>query len=852
MAENTVASWGGLEIQLVSEDVVNVINTVKGALELVNEFLSIGLQIAEVAKTFVTSNLDLARAAIKELIALLRGLIQDLLNVGLFANFADLETLKRNKAGLKGGYDGWERRMITRLNDRNDPNRPNFSESTTVIALFVYVGVPDYKLFVGQYFNKKYFDPIIQSINAFKALFGYATGGSNDGLPIAVNLHTEYASPTGTTSQDVSLVASSFAGNSRVKVVWNSTPAPGGSDQDPNPQPPSSGYIVEVSCYPHGFQAGWIAPSTAGTGSSVPGAGTSDQAYTTGQYMTATTGRTLTIFGGEDSINLLPEVAWPDGYVPGHGTLPAGHTPLYFYTDPSAPDPIIKAFGKSADGTYYNQRSFYVPQLSVFTQMLSGANYTFELKKEELPKFCPIENGRIDTGHAEDPQTVYVRVIPVTSRITEDNFNQARWTPRPRHDDSASLVSIVCPSGNAEPPLGNDDFGTPSEVLEVAIPNENQNLYAKAIQTAIAILVLSRSDLMPPDPVAENAPPATDATFHPTGLEIFATEVFRWMDIQNPTDYFSRRRVSPESFVQDLYPRIVEQADRYLRTQGTLPPSVLNAMAPTFHALVDWMWSDSEVSGARANESLNYTILESLNPKNPINTPLASNRYCTKNYYSGTTNTIVLGGLLAKWLGSGLGASFHPGSLDTAPVIGPSDGAFPTYWFARQMIPESLYLKARMVLGITSDQSARNTSPRGSWQATKPFSVRAPTGRLLTILDKVDGFLNVLLAGAQKGADAILRFISFLEQRVREIQELIKRIEGLLDIPFLIPFPEAKALLLITNGTAGVVTGLLQSEEKPTEGAGAYACGAAVIAGGSVPRVLIELLSAGIQNASGD
>lgn len=452
MAENTVASWGGLEIQLVSEDVVNVINTVKGALELVNEFLSIGLQIAEVAKTFVTSNLDLARAAIKELIALLRGLIQDLLNVGLFANFADLETLKRNKAGLKGGYDGWERRMITRLNDRNDPNRPNFSESTTVIAMFVYVGVPDYKLFVGQYFNKKYFDPIIQSINAFKALFGYATGGSNDGLPIAVNLHTEYASPTGTTSQDVSLVASSFAGNSRVKVVWNSAPAPGGSDQDPNPQPPSSGYIVEVSCYPHGFQAGWIAPSTAGTGSSVPGAGTSDQAYTTGQYMTATTGRTLTIFGGEDSINLLPEVAWPDGYVPGHGTLPAGHTPLYFYTDPSAPDPIIKAFGKSADGTYYNQRSFYVPQLSVFTQMLSGANYTFELKKEELPKFCPIENGRIDTGHAEGPQTVYVRVIPVTSRITEENFNQARWTPRPRHDDSASLVSIVCPSGNAEPP----------------------------------------------------------------------------------------------------------------------------------------------------------------------------------------------------------------------------------------------------------------------------------------------------------------------------------------------------------------------------------------------------------------
>lgn len=848
--ENTVATWGGLEFQLVSEEVVAVVDAFKGVLELINATLDIGLQIAQIAKTFVTSNLNLARAAVNELLALLRGIAQDLLNVGLYANLDDLRLLRANKANIKGGYDGWERRMLTRLNDRNDPNRPNFSESTTVIAMFVYVGVPDYELFFkNQIFDRKVFDKLAQAIEAIASLFGYTPSGASPSLPIAANLRAEYTSPQ---SSDPALVLAALKGDSKIKVVWNSAPAPGGSDQDPSPQPPSSGYIVEVSCYATGFQTGWIAPATAGTGSTVPGAADNAQAYTTGQYLKGSTGQSLTIFGGEDTIELLPEVAWPDGYTPGSGTLSAGNTPLYFYLDPSAPEPILKAFGKSADGrTYYNQRAFFVPERSVFTQMVAGANYSFELKKEELPKFCPIVNGRMDTALAQDPQTVYVRVTPVTGRITETNYTQARWTPRARHDDNAVLVNIVCTSGNAEPPIGNSDFGIPSEVLEVAIPTVNQNLYSKAVQTAIAVLVLSRSDLTAPDPITENAPPdpaTQDRTYRPTGLESAATEVFRWMNIQNPSDYFSRRNISPTSFTDDIYTRIVEQADRYIRTQGDLPPSVLNAMSTTLHDLVNWKWSDAP--DARNNQALRYTILESLTVPTesgltPV-TPLAMNRYDTKQYYSATTPADVLNQLNEKWSESGFGIRYHRASVDAAPVVGPSLEASPQYWYARQLIPESIYQKARMVLGITSNQSARRV---GSWVATKPFTVRAPTGRLLSILNKVEGASNLILSGAQTGADAVLRFISFLEQRVREIQETIKRLDALLDLPFQVPVPEAKALLLITNGSSGIVTGLLQAEGKPQDGPGAYAGGIVLVAGGGVPRVLIELLSAGIRSA---
>lgn len=118
------------------------------------------------------------------------------------------------------------------------------------------------------------------------------------------------------------------------------------------------------------------------------------------------------------------------------------------------------------------------------------------------------------------------------------------------------------------------------------------------------------------------------------------------------------------------------------------------------------------------------------------------------------------------------------------------------------------------------------------------------------MLNKTEGFFNTVLAGTQNVADGILRVISFLEQRVREIQELIRRLDQLLDLPFQISFPSAKILLLITNGTNGLVTGLLSAQEKPQEGPKGYAGGGILVAG-SAPSILVDLLAEGIQSDSG-
>lgn len=279
---------------------------------------------------------------------------------------------------------------------------------------------------------------------------------------------------------------------------------------------------------------------------------------------------------------------------------------------------------------------------------------------------------------------------------------------------------------------------------------------------------------------------------------------------------------------------------------------ILQALEPVLQDLVQWKWSDTEVTGAQGNTALRYTILESLNEMN-ADTPLAMNRKGTRQYYTGTPPTPdnVLALTNDRWRNGTFGRRIHATSLESSPVIGPSNNAQPQYWFVRDLIPRSLYQKARTVLALTADQSSLQRSPQSSWYTRRVFAPRTITGTALTAVTKVEQFVNVALAGLQNVADGILRVISFLEQRVREVQELIRRIETLLDIPYQISFPSVKALVLITNGTSGVISGLVASREKPQEGPRDFAAGGVLVAGGAVPSILVDVISESLAPASG-
>lgn len=847
MAE-TVATWGGLEIQLVSDEVLGVIDGARSFLNLINEALSISLGISNIAKTFVTSNLNLTRALLNEFVGQLRNLLQDLFNLGLFANFTDIKLIERQGlAAIKGGYPAYERRMLAQLNNRNDPKRPDYTASSTVLGLFFYIGdnlilrAEEGGSFVDGLLDTSRIAPLRQLVRAFAALFGISLG-SNATLPVAVNVRAEYATPSAVSSGNAELALSSFLGRSRYRIVWNSATAPTGNTQDPEPNIPASAFIVEVSCYPNGFSAAWIAPDTASTGRN------GSQSFTTGPYQAGNSGQPLVIFGGEDAITLDPSVQWP--FAPG-GNLPPGSHPLYFYRDARTPEVIRKAFGKSGN-EYYNQKRFFVTKEEAIRQGILEGTYSITLSEQDLPFYCPIVNGEIDISRKEVPRAIYVRVIPVSQRVTETNFRAARWKPRAWTRNEDTLVELdPIQSVRGEDPLTVNDLGTPSAIVEITIPSGQQNLYVRAIQTAIAITTLSRSDLTEPSLVTGARTPVVDPTYRETGLESIATEINQRMRIQNPEQYYGLRSStqSPQAFVADLYERIVAKADEYLRAQGELPQSVLQALEPMFDALVNWKWSDTDVSVASDNPALRYTILQSLQSSN-VNTPLSRNRNSTRLYFSSRNGTpdSVLRPLEVKWREGGFGVAYHRSSLDSSPVIGPSSGRDVQYWFARDLITDELYEMAREVLSLTSDSSSTQRG-EGGWEAVRVSAPRTVTGTAASVLNKVESFFNTVLAGTQNVADGVLRVIEFLEQRVREIQEFIRRIQSYLDVPLQFSFPSAKVLVLITNGTNGLVTGLLSAREKPQEGPNGYAAGGILVAG-SAPSILVDLLAKGLTPAT--
>jgi hypothetical protein len=114
-----------------------------------------------------------------------------------------------------------------------------------------------------------------------------------------------------------------------------------------------------------------------------------------------------------------------------------------------------------------------------------------------------------------------------------------------------------------------------------------------------------------------------------------------------------------------------------------------------------------------------------------------------------------------------------------------------------------------------------------------------PLDQLLT---KIDRFLQGVLDGLQGIIDQIIRYIESVQARIYQLQALLELIRALLRSINLIQLPSLSALVLVENGTGGLTTGLITSENKPQDDANDYGAGVVAIAGG-IPTVLLEILA---------
>jgi hypothetical protein len=591
----TDGSWGGFQLRLTTPEVESVASAVNTLLQLVQTSLDIGLTILRVVETFSVPTLNPVRAVATELVTLCQNALVDLRKVGVYAHLGDLRLLQRGGsfAPLRGGYAAYERRMVARLQDRRDLNRPDFTTSTTVLAVFVYTAVD--VSFTDRLLNTQALQPLRRTLTAFGRLVGAPVStGRNRALPVGVDLAALYppapnraGSTTENSAAQLSLALSQMLGRDQVTVTWSS--APGDSaPEDPPPAAPG-GWLVEVSCVPDGYGVGWLAPATASTGGpGGTGSETGAATYTAGIYYEGDTGQPLRIYGGISGVQLDESVDWTRNV---DGTTPRpGATPAFFFRDPSIParwpNPWAPSAGAPTD-TYYNQRTFFVGGASLRAQALLGGTYSFTLSRGDLPLETPLDaEGRLQPNEARPPGTVWVRVVAVSDAVTEANWTQLKWALKPRRTAADEQVSVAAP-------FGPEVRGVPSQTVEITWPSPETDLYTLALQTALAVLTLSRSDWTPANALTRGeTPPEMDPPFRPTGLEEAARTLGGYL-VEGPQRHYAQRGTSPEAFARDLGARCVAVADQITAAQGNLPAAVLNANAAKYRELVEWKWSDS-------------------------------------------------------------------------------------------------------------------------------------------------------------------------------------------------------------------------------------------------------------------
>lgn len=149
-----------------------------------------------------------------------------------------------------------------------------------------------------------------------------------------------------------------------------------------------------------------------------------------------------------------------------------------------------------------------------------------------------------------------------------------------------------------------------------------------------------------------------------------------------------------------------------------------------------------------------------------------------------------------------------------------------------------LMQEASFALGVAA--SAHQRAPQdGAW-----LSVRV--GDLFPGLDSFfDSILNwvkAVQAATNSVADTLLSYIDYVEARIIEFQQLIRRINSMLQMAFSFSFslPKVSGLVLASKGTDGVLSDFLSATDKPQDSSQAYGAGLVLVAP-SFPSFLVDL-----------
>lgn len=830
---DALGTWFTADIDLTKllEPIQPVLDVVDGVLELLIDVLNILQSVLETVKAFIVGLLDPIRSLVEAIINEIRAFINDLRNLGAYLYLGDTARVSYPYRDLLGGYTAFQRRMITAYVNTSDPKRPEFSNSSAVLAVYFYLSVQVTDIY-----------KIIELVVAICRFFG---GFTNKSLPYPAPLPVAvtYGSSKAMLNKFGTLgVALATGGDLEYALVEWQMPA-GGQAFLGSTGPAPNGFIIDVCTEPNGLFLWADGPDPLSNAGGK--AGTARKRYSVCDPALPST--PLRVFGALDSVAfaLLGETTKTTTGIDINATYAfLASTQTKSYAGVVVLSDLARL--QKADNRHYLGRSFFVNN-SLFGSMTGGQNFMAVIPKSLLPytgDFSVADNaegeavGALSISGARQPDTYSVVVRAVTKAVANTITATASYgtgtIADPYYDfdplfylNDAAIRGVTA---SVVTPLKRDgNFSPLSPPLEVVFPGP----VADAIATALLVALLSRSDL-PVVPSGGGFQPNTALT--ETGLEFVAADLLKYMRVGNPNKYFGKRTAA--AFRSNLKTKVYGYLSTLLPKLGQ-SLLLVEASEEAVNTLLAFKWSDVD----RTLPSL--TLLGSLSDTSQDSGLLPSSELLQPPLFTANPKLERAPGF-SKTTTASDSFVYGQGACDNAPLlvsnttsIYGSQGLVANAAFCRNLIPEEVYRAARTVLLLSSPAPLRQQESQ--WANVLLFPNGFP--QVLAILDNIEQFLLTILDGLQGIADAIVAFIETLQARITQLQALLEQIRALLELIATLRLGNVSVLVTVEAGTSGTLRAFVAAENPPVDTAADYGFGFALVVGGA-PSVVVDLLSA--------
>jgi len=806
-----MATWAktpSLAGKFPPKPIIDVLKAIRGVIQTIVAILNVVQAILNVIKVFLLGLTNPLTLIVKALIAILKQILSDLQRAGVYIH-GDVYGLKWPFDGstggidLTGGYPTYEARMVRRLTNPNDPDRPIFSNQSQVVGLFLYAQVDGTEIVRIVRFLKQLISLFAElgEENPFPSVTGVEVGYGWSGntlvnLPLAASVETQNVGRLGIPS--IANLSWKVTGSGPLQGITKYAP-------------PVSGFLVEVSVYEGGLIPVYSAPVASNTNLS----GTPFQAY--GRYQDID-GNDIRIYGGKDQISL--ENVGYNNAVNAEGVLP-GERVAYLLRNPSDTIPIPMELLLESD-RHLLQRTFYTKSKAIRALYLNQ-KFGFRLRAEEMPWDCDFEVGgdgkvSVVSGSERLAKNVFVRIRPVANTVTaEDSFKY--------------IFEQVVTNPYAISTVAISDIGPPSPVFQVSFPIEEDVTYISRVQTALQVLALSRPDLSP-------------VLYGNTGLEVYSRSLLPLMASTLTSTYYKKTDTS-RSFRRELRNRSRTVANQVMRSSANLSESYKANIVERTEILDTFKWSDADI--LLPSKTISETVYD-------IDSVTGVARNVNAIYDLGRSSQEPARAATLQAL-RGRNALKIDNSLQRiqarVPVIVnasaegsslPLNALTSTGYVrdVRSVLPEAVYEAANTALQASS---MPYLSAPGGWIRIRLFTQAIPG--LDKVIQALINFLEELDQGLKGIIDAILEYIEFLMARVRELTELLLRLDSWLNFLLTFDVPQVAALFVApAAGIDGLLSGLRNAENKPKsdgDPAAVYGAGLVFVAGG-LPTFILDIL----------